>query len=182
MIIKDAVRREAENLAYNTFEINTYTAKPELDDVEVEFDNGEIIVYLSGVYFIDFKSAFYKDDIFKFIRDGLDEYKDKDLSDKKISKIARKAFLAIDEEYHYYVNEVDSYYDMDMRNSIQWFDRHLGDAVISVEGNDGEMIEGSVREILEEEYGHYEVDVFAADFTFDFFDYREEILVDYMYR
>lgn len=181
MMIKDVVRREAESLAYDTFEINNDTANTELDGVEVEFDSGEIKVYLNGVYFIDFKSAFYKDDVFKSVRDELDKYKDKDLSEEKISEIASKAFLTIDEDYDYYVNEADSYFDMDMRNSIQWFDGLLGYADISVEGDDGEMIEGRVREILEEEYGHYEVNV-VNDIVLGFFDYHEEVLVDYMCR
>lgn len=181
MIIEDRVKDIAETLAYDTFEIDTDTANTELDGVEVEFDAGEIKVYLNGVYYIDFKSAFYKDDVFKSIRDELDKHKDKDLTGDEFDKIASKAFLLIDEDYDYYVCEVDSYFDIDMRNSTQWFDRSLGDAIISVEGDDGEMIEGRVREVLEEEYGHYEVNV-LDNLEFDFSDFYKEVLVDYMYR
>lgn len=182
MIIEDKVKDIAESLAYDTFEIDTFTANVELDGVEVEFDAGEVKVYLNGIYFIDFKSAFYKDDVFKSIRDELDEYKGKNLSEEKISEIAMKEFLPIDEDYDYYVNEVDSYFVMDMRHSTQWFDGMLGNADISVEGNDGEMIEGRVREVLEEEYGHYGTKVITNDLTLGFFDYHEDVLVEYMCR
>lgn len=182
MVIEDKVKSIAESLAYDTFEINNDTANTELDGVEVEFDAGEIKIYLNGVYFIDFKSAFYKDDVFKSIRDELDKYKDKDLTDDELYEIASKAFLPIDEDYDYYVNEADSYFAMDMRNSIQWFDGLLGYADISVEGDDGGMIEGRVREILEEEYGHYGTKVFTDEFILGFSDYHEDVLVDYMCR
>lgn len=181
MNIEDKVKDIAETLVYDAFEVDTDTANTELDGVEVEFDAGEVKVYLSGVYYIDFKSAFYKDDVFKSIRDELDKHKDKDLTGDEFDKIASKAFLLIDEDYDYYVCEVDSYFDIDMRNSTQWFDRSLGDAIISVEGDDGEMIEGRVREVLEEEFGHYEVNV-LDDLTFVFSDFYKEVLVDYMYR
>ena len=94
MVIEDKVKSIAESLAYDTFEINNDTANTELDGVEVEFDAGEIKIYLNGVYFIDFKSAFYKDDVFKSIRDELDKYKDKDLTDDELYEIASKAFFA----------------------------------------------------------------------------------------
>ena len=185
MFIEDVVKRTAESLVYDTFEIDTDTANIELDEHEVfiEFDAGEIKVYLDGVYYIDFKSAFYKDDVFKSIRDELDKYKDKDLTDDELDKITTEMFWSIDEDenYNYYVCEADSYFAMDVRNLIQWFDRSLGDAVISAEGDNGEVIDGSVREVLEEEYGHYEVNV-VNDISPGFSDFHKEVLVNYMCR
>lgn len=186
MIIKDKVKEIAERLVYDTFEITTDTANVVLDDtngVSIGFNAGEIKVYVDGVYYIDFKSTFYKDDVFKPVRDELDKYKDKDLTDDELYNIAREVLWKIDEDenYYYYVCEADSYFDIDMRNSIQWFNRSLGDAVISAEGDNGEVIEGRVREVLEEEYGHYEV-IVRNDIILGFSDFYREVLIDYMCR
>ena len=181
MIIEKNVENVAEDMAYDIFEINDELMEIEITQAEAEFDAGEIKVYLTGHYYIDFKTAFYKDGVFKEIRERLDKFKDKELSEEKIYEIAMKEFVAIDSDYDYYVYEVDSTFDIDMRHLIDWFDSDLGYRSITLEDDEtGEVIVGRVKESLEEEYGHYGTKVNVENIINSFSNYDENVLIDYI--
>lgn len=181
MGIEQDIKEMAENLVYNTFEIDDELMEIKITGVEIVFDAGEVKVYLTGYYFIDLKEAFYKDDCFKAHRQELDKFKDKGLSDEKISEIAMKEFVKIDRDYDYYVYEIDTAYDITISRLIECFNRDLAEQTIVVEDPEtGEVIEGRISEVLEDEYGHYGVSVNTDSLVNAFSNYDETVLIDYM--
>lgn len=181
MSVEQEVVKMADDLAYDIFEIDDELMEIEITGVETDFDAGEIKVYLTGYYFIDLKEVFYKDECFKEHRQELDKFRGKVLSDKKMEEIAMKEFLKIDSDYEYYVYEVDTYYDITVRRLIEWFNRELAERSILVEDPEtGEVVEGRISELLEDEYGHYGVSIYTDSLVNAFSNYDETVLIDYM--